>query len=145
MRAIFKNTLGLPLKMFCRVLLNFLLLFIISSLTLVANASPTQSVKPEWADEPYFIPTRPHAIGTITAMAQDKQGFLWLGSHYDIHRYDGYKRRIFSPNPKDPNAISGGQIKDIVVSQSNKVWVATGANGLSVYSPQSESFDQCVT
>lgn len=119
--------------------------FVIKIFSLIAlfhffNQSIAAAPRPEWANEPEFIPTRAHAIGTMTSIAQDKQGFLWFGSHYDIHRFDGYKRIIYSPNPKDPSAIAGGQIKDIVVSNSNTVWVATGANGLSAYLPLADAF-----
>ena len=102
--------------------------------------SATLTPSPEWADEPRFIPTREHAIGTLTAVAQDELGFMWFGSHYDIHRFDGYKRILFSPNARKENALPGASIKDLLVDGSGKLWIATGYNGLSAYEAETNTF-----
>ena len=33
----------------------------------------------------------------IRAMAQDAQGFVWLGTQAGLARYDGYKMRVYRP------------------------------------------------
>jgi len=40
---------------------------------------------------------RKYPIQRVYAMAQDRQGFLWLGSEMGIHRFDGNRFEIMSP------------------------------------------------
>jgi signal transduction histidine kinase/ligand-binding sensor domain-containing protein len=45
------------------------------------------------------------AENSAHCMLQDHLGFLWLGTQYGLHKYDGYAFKIYLPNPDDPGSI----------------------------------------
>ena len=47
-------------------------------------------------------------LGIITALTQDGQGFLWIGTQKGLVRYDGYRFRRFQFNNNDPQSLGGG-------------------------------------
>lgn len=68
---------------------------------------------------------------TISSMLQDRHGFLWLGTHDGLHRYDGYEFKSFKFDAKDPNSISSNVITDIIEAEDGTLWVGTAQNGLN--------------
>lgn len=45
------------------------------------------------------------AENSVLCMLQDHLGFLWLGTQYGLHKYDGYAFKVYLPNPDDPGSI----------------------------------------
>ena len=45
-----------------------------------------------------------------TAMYQDKQGFLWIGTWNGLYRYDGYNLKKFKLTITSPDEIKGEKI-----------------------------------
>ena len=45
------------------------------------------------------------AENSAHCMLQDHLGFLWLGTQYGLHKYDGYSFKVYLPNPDDPGSI----------------------------------------
>ena len=41
----------------------------------------------------------------ITALAQDRRGFLWIGTQDGLIRYDGYRYRKFSHDANRENSL----------------------------------------
>jgi signal transduction histidine kinase/ligand-binding sensor domain-containing protein/DNA-binding response OmpR family regulator len=76
----------------------------------------------------------------VNAIAQDPQGFLWLGTQDGLNRYDGANFKIFKPIPGDETTLSSSFIIDLLVDQEGTLWVATNGGGLNRYDPHSESF-----
>ena len=68
---------------------------------------------------------------SITAIYQDNNGFLWIGTEDGLNRYDGYKYITYRHNPSDPFSISGNHIQCIIQDKDNNLWVGTRNNGLS--------------
>jgi ligand-binding sensor domain-containing protein/signal transduction histidine kinase len=75
-----------------------------------------------------------------STLAQDKQGFLWIGTAAGLVRYDGYRFRLFSHNYQDPKSLPGNFVRDILPLQDGTIWVGTEPGGVSVYDPVSETF-----
>ncbi|MCI5056614.1 MAG: HD domain-containing protein [Flavobacteriales bacterium] len=66
----------------------------------------------------------------ITCFAQDPKGYMWIGTQDGLNRYDGYSFEHFKYDSEDTNSLSGNYIFDIIVSDSNTLWIATD-NGIS--------------
>jgi ligand-binding sensor domain-containing protein len=60
-----------------------------------------------------------------TAVAQDSDGIIWIGTSNGLNRYDGYGFSRFFANPADPSAISGNNIENIMADGKNNLWLTT--------------------
>ena len=76
---------------------------------------------------------------SVFAVAQDQQGFIWVGTADGLCRYDGYHFTVFRPDPNDSSSISNNLIRCIHVDKKGNVWVGT-RDGLNRYDPVSGKF-----
>ncbi|MBN2385372.1 ATP-binding protein [bacterium] len=76
----------------------------------------------------------------ITAIFQDRQGFLWIGTHDGLNRYDGYNFRTFRRDPKDSTSISDNIVTSAVHGHNGTIWFGTLMAGLNLYDPDTEKF-----
>lgn len=76
----------------------------------------------------------------VTALAQDLQGFLWIGTQGGLVRYDGYQFRVYKNDPNNPGTLGGSYVRSLYAAADGRLWAGTFSNGLSVYDPVSESF-----
>ncbi len=63
----------------------------------------------------------------VSAILQDKEGFMWLGTADGLNKYDGYKFTIYRHNPSDSNSIGPGSISCIYQDREGLIWI--GASG----------------
>ncbi|WP_162782015.1 ligand-binding sensor domain-containing diguanylate cyclase [Arenimonas caeni] len=64
------------------------------------------------------------------AIAQDRTGYLWVGTQAGLARFDGIRFTAF--DPESAPGLRGMYIHDLLVDPRNRVWVAT-YRGVSVY------------
>ncbi len=69
----------------------------------------------------------------ITAIFQDRDGYMWFGTHYGLNRYDGMNIRSFYAS-NSFNDLSDNTINSIVQDLAGNIWIAT-EQGLTVYNP----------
>jgi ligand-binding sensor domain-containing protein len=79
---------------------------------------------------------------TVTAIAQDRQGFLWLGTRDGLNRYDGQRVRTFLHDPEDPTSLSGSHVSALRAAADGRLWVSTFEGGLDVFDPVTETFSR---
>jgi signal transduction histidine kinase/ligand-binding sensor domain-containing protein/CheY-like chemotaxis protein len=77
---------------------------------------------------------------SITALLQDRHGFMWIGTSDGLNRFDGYQFVTFKHNPADPNTLSSNQIMDLLEDQAGNIWIATAEGGVSRYDPSVGTF-----
>ncbi|XLZ70314.1 two-component regulator propeller domain-containing protein [Massilia sp. SR12] len=77
-----------------------------------------------------------------TAMAQDAQGLLWIGTQGGLVRYDGYGYKVFRARAGDPQTLGGSYIRALHAARDGRLWVGTISSGLSAFDPRSERFTQ---
>ncbi len=75
-----------------------------------------------------------------TALAQDGDGFLWVGTQGGLARWDGYRFRSYKADPKDPTALPDNFIKILHVDRRGRLWIGTSAGGLARYDRHRDSF-----
>lgn len=75
-----------------------------------------------------------------TALVQDRQGFLWIGTQGGLVRHDGYQFKVYKPEPGDARSLGGSYVRTLLAASDGRLWVGTFSDGLSVYDPATESF-----
>jgi len=61
----------------------------------------------------------------VSAILQDKEGFMWLGTSDGLNKYDGYKFTIYRNNPNDSNSIGPGNIRCIYEDKEGLIWIGS--------------------
>lgn len=113
-----------------------------AALALVPAAAFAAAVSP-WAKsaEPIFtrIEGRLLPEGVVEALAQDRSGFLWIGTQGGLARYDGYRFKTYLPNPSDPTALPDGYIFALLPDRKG-LWIGTDSGGLVRFDAASNAF-----
>lgn len=77
--------------------------------------------------------------GRITAILQDKKGFLWLGTGRGLVKYDGYSFQTYEREPGNDASLSANNINCLCEDKTGILWIGTG-NGLNRFHADTESF-----
>lgn len=85
------------------------------------------------------LPTEGLSDPGITAIYQDHQGFLWLGTQHGLNRFDGYDYLVFNHSGEDASSLSSNQINTIIEDSQNRLWIGT-KYGLNVFDRQTKTF-----
>jgi hypothetical protein len=59
----------------------------------------------------------------IRAIAQDSDGFYWIGTWDGLARFDGYEFTNFYHDPLDDKSIGNSLINNIAVDENNYIWI----------------------
>jgi len=76
----------------------------------------------------------------VTALVQDRRGFIWIGTPNGLIRFDGYRFVRYARDPDDPESIGGVFIRALLVASDGSLWVGTDADGVSVMNPGNGRF-----
>ncbi|MEZ4669433.1 MAG: two-component regulator propeller domain-containing protein [Anaerolineae bacterium] len=77
---------------------------------------------------------------SITAILQDRSGFMWFGTDGGLSRYDGYQFTTFVNSPKDENSLSSNIIRDLYEDHDGMIWIATEGGGMNRLDPGTTIF-----
>src|SRR5262249_48932048 len=61
--------------------------------------------------------------GSINAIAQTPDGYLWLGTEFGLLRFDGV--RLMSWKPPQGKQLPANQISSLLVSRDGTLWIGT--------------------
>ncbi|MEN8802012.1 MAG: two-component regulator propeller domain-containing protein [Thiogranum sp.] len=78
--------------------------------------------------------------GAVNAIAQDRYGFIWLGTQEGLNRYDGYDMVVYEHKSDDPASLSHDWIWSAYVDNSGTLWVGTDGGGLNRYDRELDAF-----
>lgn len=76
---------------------------------------------------------------TVNSVAQDHQGYIWIGTQDGLNRYDGYKIIQYRHRSGDTKSLSNSFINKIIVDDEGLIWILT-ANGVDRFSHETGSF-----
>ncbi len=77
---------------------------------------------------------------SIRSMVQDSLGFIWLGTHGGLVKFDGFDYTFYYRNPRDSNSLVRNYISALAVDRFQPIlWIGTD-DGLSRLDLQTESF-----
>lgn len=81
----------------------------------------------------------------ITCMAQDQDGYIWIGTRDGLDRLDGEGVRAYKTfNGESEIGLIGNQVDHLVVDHQNRIWIST-PYGISVYNPLKDYFEIVAT
>lgn len=61
---------------------------------------------------------------SVTAILQDRYGYMWFGTEHGLNKYDGYTFEVFSSNAAQ-GSLLGDQVWSIYEDSRHKLWVGT--------------------
>jgi ligand-binding sensor domain-containing protein/serine phosphatase RsbU (regulator of sigma subunit) len=79
---------------------------------------------------------------TVKTVAQDKTGFIWLGTEDGLARWDGRRFLTFRYDDKNPTSLSSSFVNRVLVAKDGTLWVGTEGGGVNRYRPDTGSFDR---
>jgi signal transduction histidine kinase/CheY-like chemotaxis protein/streptogramin lyase len=105
-------------------------------------AAPAESA-PMLAATPYFR-TLDAADGlpssTVWKIAQDRDGYIWVGTADGLARYDGVDFRVYRNDPNDAASLSGADVTALFVDRDNRVWCGGEDAGLNLLDARRTGF-----
>jgi ligand-binding sensor domain-containing protein len=107
---------------------------LLAALAMAASA-PAPASAPILATSPFF-----HNFGaadglpssTVWKLAQDRDGYLWIGTADGLARYDGVGFRIYRHDAADPASLSGNDVTALFVDSDNRIWCGGEDAGLNL-------------
>ena len=78
----------------------------------------------------------------VSAIIQDRRGFMWFGTKDGLNRYDGYQFVVFRHDPFDSTSISDSEITSLFEDSRGHLWVGTRAGGVNRFDRTRERFER---
>ncbi len=69
----------------------------------------------------------------VTAVAQDGDGFLWIGTPSGLARWDGYRFHVYVAGHGEGSALPDNFIQRLHTDPDGQLWVGLNAGGLARY------------
>ncbi|MFD2573604.1 two-component regulator propeller domain-containing protein [Spirosoma soli] len=68
---------------------------------------------------------------SVNCILQDREGFMWFGTHSGLNKYDGYTFTVFQPDPTNPaRSFLNNRIMGLCEDRDNRLWAVTEGGGL---------------
>jgi PAS domain S-box-containing protein len=77
---------------------------------------------------------------SVTAILQDRRGFMWFGTRDGLNRYDGNDFVVYKNKAEDPESLSANLITDLMEDDQGHLWIATYTGGVNKFEPATERF-----
>ena len=74
----------------------------------------------------------------INGLAQDEEGYIWIGTRNGLGRYDGYRIRNYY-HSSDPRSLRHNFVRKIFPDSKGRIWILT-ISGLCRYMPETDDF-----
>jgi ligand-binding sensor domain-containing protein len=75
----------------------------------------------------------------ISGIAEDKNGFIWVGTANGLNRLDGYRIKQYFHDENDSRSISDNRIFGMLCDRKGRLWLSTSV-GVSCFLPDSNYF-----
>jgi diguanylate cyclase (GGDEF)-like protein/PAS domain S-box-containing protein len=62
---------------------------------------------------------------SVTALAQDPDGFIWIGTQGGLHRFDGQRYTLYRENPRNVDSVPDSFITALSVDGGRGLWIGT--------------------
>ena len=72
-------------------------------------------------------------------IAQDSEGYIWIGTEYGLNRYDGYRFTCYLNDPENSASLGYNLVSTLLCEDTGSIWVGT-AKGLDLYNSDTNTF-----
>jgi ligand-binding sensor domain-containing protein len=76
----------------------------------------------------------------ISAITQDKYGYLWIATLDGLNRYDGREFKIYRHSNDDPKSLYSDHVSKLYIDSRQTLWVCH-QGVIARYNPQYDNFD----
>ena len=81
----------------------------------------------------------------VSAVLQDSEGFIWIGTYDGLNRFNGYEIEKFYHNNNNSSSLSSNRIRCLFDDGKKRMWIGTDGYGLNYYSLLSDNFTRVKT
>ncbi len=81
----------------------------------------------------------PHPV--VTALAQGRDGFIWIGTQGGLARWDGYRFKAYTANLGVRGSLPDNWIQTLHFDPAGRLWIGTTTGRLARYDPSQDRFD----
>jgi diguanylate cyclase (GGDEF)-like protein/PAS domain S-box-containing protein len=67
------------------------------------------------------------AQNTVSALLQDRDGYVWVATQGGLHRYDGQDYRLFEQSSGDPASLPDNFVTALAEGEPGTLWVGTNS------------------
>ncbi|WP_165824049.1 hybrid sensor histidine kinase/response regulator transcription factor [Pseudochryseolinea flava] len=88
-----------------------------------------------------LTPLAPETLSNtfVRCFYKDSRGLLWIGTADGLVRFDGTNTHRYEHESQLKNSLCHNNINAIVEDKNHRLWIGT-AQGISIYTPQADSF-----
>lgn len=79
-------------------------------------------------------------VNSVTALYQDSDGFIWMGSMYGLIKYDGTNFKSFWYDYEDSTTIPGYLVTQIIGNNDGFIYMSIRERGFTCLNPITEKF-----
>ncbi|TAM93341.1 MAG: hybrid sensor histidine kinase/response regulator, partial [Rhodanobacteraceae bacterium] len=76
----------------------------------------------------------------VYTVTQDHAGYIWIGTHAGLVRYDSHAFRVFRHVPDQPASLPANDVSALLVDRDGRLWVGGEGTGLNLYEPATGGF-----
>ena len=91
------------------------------------------------SDMVFTTNTAPEAGGG-TSIAQDGDGFIWIGTEGGLARWDGYQLHRYTADPRKTGSLPDSFVLALHVDPHGTLWIGTNSGGLARYVRERDAF-----
>jgi ligand-binding sensor domain-containing protein len=77
----------------------------------------------------------------VTAITQDRAGFMWFGTLGGLNRWDGYEFANYTHRFDEPTSLNDSTVLSLHADQAGRLWVGS-QRGLDCFEPGTETFQR---
>ncbi len=78
---------------------------------------------------------------SVLSIAQDGQGFIWLGTADGLNRYDGFQIKIYTAGTRPGSGLYSDNILSLFHDSKKQLWVGS-SGGLNRYNDKTDDFER---
>src|SRR6478736_998988 len=75
-------------------------------------------------------PPNGSAFSYISAIAQDKRGYMWIATGRGLYRHDGKHYNFYRNDSLNENSLAGNDVSALYAKDDSILWVGTWGKGL---------------
>lgn len=92
-----------------------------------------------WADSGELYTSSKLSSSLINCIAQDKFGYIWVGTEYGLSKFDGYRFTNYLHEEKDTTSITDNIISSLLVDKKGNLWIGS-AKGIMRFDYKRNNF-----